>query len=93
MEKKLQEKKYPKKYLTDRVNMVADYFNIDRSRVIRLDHHTCHAYYSYYISPFKDKKVLSLTIDGFGDGLNSTIGIFDKKTVITEEFIKRIFAR
>ena len=78
MEKKLQEKNIQKKYLTDRVNMVADYFNIDRSRVIRLDHHTCHAFYSYYISPFKDKKVLSLTIDGFGDGLNSTIGIFDK---------------
>ena len=72
--------------------MVADYFNIDRSRVIRLDHHTCHAFYSYYISPFKDKKVLSLTIDGFGDGLNSTIGILIK-AVITEEFIKQIFAQ
>ena len=76
--KNYKKKDIQKKYLTDRVNMVADYFNIDRSRVIRLDHHTCHAFYSYYISPFKDKKVLSLTIDGFGDGLNSTIGIFDK---------------
>ena len=58
--------------------MVAEYFKIDRSKVIRLDHHTCHAFYSYYISPFKNKKVLSLTVDGYGDGLNSTIGIFDK---------------
>ena len=71
-------KNIQKKYLTDRVNMVADYFNIDRSKVIRLDHHTCHAFYSYFVSPFKNKKVLSLTVDGFGDGLNSTIGIFNK---------------
>ena len=71
-------KNIQKKYLTDRVNMVADYFNIDRSKVIRLDHHTCHAFYSYFVSPFKNQKVLSLTVDGFGDGLNSTIGIFDK---------------
>ena len=53
--------------------MISQYFNIDKSKVIRLDHHTCHAFYSYYISPFKNKKVLSLTVDGFGDGLNSTI--------------------
>ena len=71
-------KNIQKKYLTDRVNMVADYFNIDRSKVIRLDHHTCHAFYSYFVSPFKNQKVLSLTVDGFGDGLNSTIGIFNK---------------
>ena len=72
-------KNIQKKYLTDRIDMISKYFNIDKSKVIRLDHHTCHAFYSYYISPFKNKKVLSLTVDGFGDGLNSTIGIFNKK--------------
>ena len=76
--KNYRKKNIQKKYLTDRVNMIAEYFNINKSKVIRLDHHTCHAFYSYFISPFKNKKVLSLTIDGFGDGLNSTIGIFDK---------------
>ena len=67
-----------KKYLIDRVKIVADFLKIDKSKVIRLDHHTCHAFYSYYISPFINRKVLALTVDGFGDGLNSTIGIFDK---------------
>ena len=72
-------KNIQRKYLVDRIDMISQYFNIDKSKVIRLDHHTCHAFYSYYISPFKNKKVLSLTVDGFGDGLNSTIGIFNEK--------------
>ena len=72
-------KNIQKKYLNDRVEIVANYLKIPKSKVIRLDHHTCHAFYSYFISPFKNKKVLSLTVDGYGDGLNSTIGMFDKK--------------
>ncbi len=77
--KNYKKKNIQKKYLSDRVDMVAKYLRISKSKVIRLDHHTCHAFYSYYISPFKKKKVLALTVDGFGDGLNSTIGIFDEK--------------
>ena len=82
-------KNIQRKYLVDRIDMISQYFNIDKSKVIRLDHHTCHAFYSYYISPFKNKKVLSLTVDGFGDGLNSTIGIFNEKAEY-KGFIKPI---
>ena len=72
-------KNIQKKFLNDREKIVAKFLGIDKSKVIRLDHHTCHAFYSYYASPFVGKKVLALTVDGFGDGLNSTIGVFDKK--------------
>lgn len=56
----------------------ADYLGVPLSKVTRIEHHRCHAYYSYYASPFRNEKVLALTIDGSGDGLNATIGHFDE---------------
>ncbi|WP_345992905.1 carbamoyltransferase C-terminal domain-containing protein [Sulfurimonas sp. HSL-1716] len=42
------------------------------------DHHLCHAIAAYYFSPFvKKENVLSLTIDGEGDGHFSKLFIFD----------------
>ena len=38
------------------------------------DHHLCHAASSYYFSPYKkNEKILSLTLDGFGDGYYSKL--------------------
>lgn len=56
----------------------ADYLGIPAQKVSRIEHHRCHAAYSYYASPFRNEKVLALTIDGSGDGLNATIGQFDE---------------
>ena len=64
-----------------RENIVADYLGIDKSLVHRIEHHRCHAAYSYYASPFRGEQVLALTIDGSGDGLNATIGVFDEHGV------------
>ncbi|EJF06724.1 putative carbamoyl transferase, NodU family [Thiovulum sp. ES] len=80
---------YPKSYWKDNINnpetfpkdreqILADYLKIDVSKVFRIDHHKAHAYYSYYTSQFRKEKVLAFTIDGHGDGLNATIGIFDE---------------
>lgn len=42
-------------------------------RVEFLDHHTCHAFYSYFGSPFRGKDCIVLTLDGWGDGRNQSV--------------------
>jgi carbamoyltransferase len=59
----------------DREKIVAEYLKIPEEKVCRIDHHLCHAAYTYYASPFRNKKVLAFTIDGFGDDANATISI------------------
>lgn len=66
------------KYNIDRKKILADFLKIDQNKIRTIEHHRCHAYYSYYMSDFKGKETLSFTIDGAGDGKNATIGIFDK---------------
>jgi carbamoyltransferase len=66
------------KYAKDREQIVADFLKIPVSKIMRIDHHRCHAAYSYYASAWRGEKVLALTIDGLGDNLNATIGVFDE---------------
>lgn len=63
----------------DREVILANYLGISKEKVTRIEHHRAHAYYSYYASKFRNEKVLAFSIDGHGDGLNATIGIFDEK--------------
>lgn len=58
--------------------LTANFLNIDQNKIYFIEHHRCHAAYSYYCSPFRNEDVLALTVDGSGDNLNATIGIFDK---------------
>lgn len=60
----------------DRKDIIADFLKISRNKVYFTEHHKSHACYSYFASPFLGEKVLSFTIDGIGDGLNATAGIF-----------------
>ena len=48
---------------------------VSKSKIHKIDHHTCHANYAYHTSPFQNKKCLVFTMDGYGDGLNATISI------------------
>jgi carbamoyltransferase len=66
------------KHNQNRKKIIADYLKIDEEKVYFIEHHRCHSHYSYYASPFRKEKVLSFTIDGMGDGLNATIGIYDE---------------
>lgn len=86
---KIDYNQYPKEYWNnnenisetfskDREMILANYLGIDNSKVSRIEHHRAHAYYSYYASNFRNEKVLAFSIDGHGDGLNATIGIFDE---------------
>ena len=47
-------------------------------KITFLDHHTCHAYYSYYSSEKRKDKSCVVSIDSFGDGANQTIWIVNK---------------
>lgn len=90
--KKINTNQYPKKYWkkynkknisfdkfsNDRVDIVSKFLNIDKNKIYKIEHHLCHSYYAYLSSNFRNKKVLCFTIDGWGDGLNATISLFDK---------------
>lgn len=62
----------------DAPKLIAGYLNIPVDKISIIEHHRSHAAYSYYTSPFRNKKVLAFTADGWGDGKNATIGIFDE---------------
>lgn len=64
-----------------RRQIVAQALDAPVDSVFLVEHHRCHAYYSYYACPFREdgRPVLSMTIDGWGDGCNATIGIFDSQ--------------
>lgn len=46
------------------------YFNVSPRRIIYIDHHTAHAYSTFFISPFKEAAVL--VIDGFGESYTTS---------------------
>jgi carbamoyltransferase len=50
-----------------------DHFGIDPEKAVFLDHHTCHAYYGYFGSPFREENCAVVTLDGIGDGRNQTV--------------------
>ncbi len=67
----------PSRYGQDRASILAAYLGLPEQKAERIEHHTAHAYYSYYASPFRGEPILAFTVDGHGDGLNASIGIFD----------------
>jgi carbamoyltransferase len=60
-----------------RLQITAQAVGVDLKMVRAIEHHRCHAYYPYYGSSFRGEPVLALTIDGWGDGCNATIGLVD----------------
>lgn len=77
-ESRLDDEDANQKFCSDREQIVANALPGLKSEVKRIEHHRAHAAYSYYASPFRGEKILSLTIDGWGDGRNATIGVFDE---------------
>jgi carbamoyltransferase len=56
----------------ERLRVFSKQIRLDKSKIIFLDHHTCHAYYAYFSSDLKGKDCLISTIDGGGDGFQQT---------------------
>lgn len=70
----------------EQIRTISEHLNLNPNKIEFLDHHTCHAYYAYYSSPFRQQDCLILTVDGGGDGRNMTIWkvINDVPTLISE---------
>ncbi len=63
-------------FRTETARCLAQHLGVDRGRIEFLDHHTCHAYYAYYGSPFRGGDTIALTMDSWGDGRNQTVWKF-----------------
>lgn len=53
---------------------ILEHLKIDPKKIRFVDHHTCHAHFAYFSSPFRTQTMV-LTADAFGDGLNATVSI------------------
>lgn len=65
-------------FIRDKNRLVSNFFGVPESKVLNIEHHRSHASYSYYTSEFRNEKILSFTVDGWGDGKNAAIGIFNE---------------
>lgn len=57
----------------EQVRLLSKHLGISEEKIEFLDHHTCHAYYAYFGSPFRNDKCIVITLDGWGDGRNQTV--------------------
>jgi carbamoyltransferase len=62
-----------KLFRDEQANVLSEHLGVNKEKIEFLDHHTCHAYYSYFGSPFREKDCIVLTLDGWGDGRNQTV--------------------
>lgn len=53
--------------------MLSSHLGIPAEMVEFLDHHSCHAYYAYFGSPFRGEDCIVITLDSDGDGRNQTV--------------------
>ncbi len=66
--------------------LLSEHLDVEKEKIEFLDHHTCHAYYSYFGSPFRRKDCIALTLDGWGDGRNQTVWkVNDEKFTLLAE--------
>ncbi len=54
---------------------IAQHIGVDINKITHVEHHTGHAAYAYWGSPFRGEDCLILTADAYGDGLSATISI------------------
>ena len=60
-----------------RLQFISAFCGVPRDRIHTIDHHTSHACYAYYASPFHGEKVTTLTLDAGGDGIYDSANTFD----------------
>ena len=61
------------RYRKEQSKALSAFLNVPESRIEHLDHHTNHASYAYFGSPFRGKDCIVITLDGWGDGRNQTV--------------------
>ena len=60
-------------FLTVQKEHLKNHLQLSDIDICFLDHHTCHAYYAYFGSPFRNDPCIILTLDAWGDGRNQTV--------------------
>lgn len=60
-------------FRNEQARLLSSHLGVPKERIEFLDHHTCHAYYAYYGSPYRGKDCIVVTLDGWGDGRNQTV--------------------
>lgn len=58
-----------------RKNLISRALGIDKNKILSAEHHLLHAYAGIFSSGLKGD-LLVITVDGEGDGLSSTVGVF-----------------
>tara|TARA_B100000029_G_scaffold17500_3_gene17930 strand:+ start:822 stop:2612 length:1791 start_codon:yes stop_codon:yes gene_type:complete len=69
-----------KLFKKERIENLKRELGISEDKIFFVDHHTGHAHYAYFMSPFREN-VLVLTADAWGDGCNSSIWIGNKNNL------------
>jgi carbamoyltransferase len=65
--------KVEKPWRQERARRLAEACGLKTEQIDFIDHHTCHAYYSYFASPLRNQDAIVLVLDGMGDGRNQTV--------------------
>lgn len=60
-------------FRNETARLFSSHLGVEQSKIEFIDHHTCHAYYAYYGSPFRGKDCIAITLDGWGDGRNQSV--------------------
>lgn len=70
----------------EQIDYLVKNYGVLREKVRFLDHHSCHAYYAYFASPFRGKKCAVLTLDGGGDGRKQSVWVAenDRLSLVAE---------
>ena len=66
-------KKAVEPWTAERRRSLSAYLGIDPDNVLFLDHHTCHAYYGYFSSPYRTDDCAIVVLDGWGDNRNQSV--------------------
>lgn len=72
MEKEKDQKKWDELFQEERKRNLSKKLEIPGEKIVFTDHHSGHAYYAYFMSPFR-KNVLIITADAWGDGCNCSV--------------------
>lgn len=80
MDKEPDQTKWAQLFKEERLRNLVQRFKISQDKIIFVDHHTCHAYYAYFMSPYRNN-VLVITADSWGDGCNCSIWVANGKKV------------
>ncbi len=75
---------------------ISSQIGVSIDKIVHVYHHSAHAAYAYYASPFRKKPCLVFTMDAYGDGVSASISVAEDDRLImvaksTTFFIGRLY--